>query len=103
MPVAAGPPPDVAWAAFNSDDPPWVLNRDDIQWLPEVGALRAAAAREVPVLTAPSTLPPGARVGRVSARLVVALVPWLVRKRRRRYDTLEASRTDLSRRLRLAA
>ncbi|HET9600304.1 MAG TPA: AarF/UbiB family protein, partial [Acidimicrobiales bacterium] len=47
--------------------------------------------------------PPGARVGRVSARLVVALVPWLVRKRRRRYDTLEASRTDLSRRLRLAA
>ena len=36
-------------------------------------------------------------------RLVVALVPWLVRKRRHRYDTLEASRTDLSRRLRLAA
>ena len=39
----------------------------------------------------------------MAARLSTALVPWLVRKRRHRYPTPEASRTDLSRRLRLAA
>jgi ubiquinone biosynthesis protein len=72
-------------------------------WLPEVVALRSAAAREVPRLTAPSTLPPGARVARVASRLLAAVVPWALTKRLHRYPTTEASRADLSRRLRLAA
>ncbi|HEX6786581.1 MAG TPA: AarF/UbiB family protein, partial [Acidimicrobiales bacterium] len=95
-------PADLAWGAF-SEHPPWVIDRAEIAWLPDVGRLRVAAEREVPVLTAPTTLPPGARVARVAARLSTAVVPWLVRKRRHRYATPEASRTDLSRRLRHAA
>jgi ubiquinone biosynthesis protein len=100
--ASAEPPADLAWGAF-SEHPPWVVDRDDIAWLGDVGALRAAATREVPVLTAPSTLPPGARVARVASRLAAAIVPWVVRKRRHRYASSEASRADLSRRLRLAA
>ncbi|HEY8094214.1 MAG TPA: AarF/UbiB family protein, partial [Acidimicrobiales bacterium] len=96
------PPPDLAWGAF-SDHPPWVIHRDQVLWLAEVPELRAAAEREVPVLTSPSTLPPGARVGWVAARLTGALTPWLVRRRLDRYRTPEASRADISRRLRLAA
>ncbi len=98
----AARPADLVWGAF-SEHPPWVIDRAEIAWLPDIDRLRAAAEREVPLLTAPTTLPPGARVARVAARLSTALVPWLVRKRRHRYPTPEASRTDLSRRLRLAA
>jgi ubiquinone biosynthesis protein len=39
----------------------------------------------------------------VIARLTVALAPWLWRRRRRQYPSVEASRSDISRRLRLAA
>ena len=98
----AARPADLVWGAF-SEHPPWVIDRAEIAWLPDIDRLRAAADREVPLLTEPTTLPPGARVARVAARLSTALVPWLVRKRRHRYPTAEASRTDLSRRLRLAA
>ena len=44
--------------AFETDAP-WVLDRDRITWLPGTDQLRAAARREVPVLTKPSRLPPG--------------------------------------------
>src|SRR5436190_24355176 len=98
----AHPPADLAWGAF-SEHPPWVVDRAEIAWLDDVEVLRVTAALEVPVLTAPSTLPPGARVARVASRLAAAIVPWVVRKRRHRYATSEASRSDLSRRLRLAA
>ena len=101
-PMSETPPADLVWGAF-SEHPPWVIDRAEIAWLPDIDRLRAVADGEVPLLTAPTTLPPGARVARVAARLSTALVPWLVRKRRHRYPTPEASRTDLSRRLRLAA
>ena len=100
--AAVAPPADLAWGAF-SEDGPWVVDRADVTWLAEVASLRVAAEREVPTLTAPSTLPPGARVGWVAARLAASLVPWLARKRFQRYPSPEASRTDISRRLRLAA
>jgi ubiquinone biosynthesis protein len=102
--VMAAParPPDLAWGAF-SESPPWVLDRAELTWLPAVPALRAEADDEVPVLTSPTRWPPGARVATVIARLGVALAPWAVRKRRQRYASPEASRADLSRRLRLAA
>jgi ubiquinone biosynthesis protein len=94
--------PDVAWGAFTAAGP-WVLDRDAIRWLPTADRLRRTARAEVPALTAPSRVPPGARVVTVVRELGTAVVPWLVRKRRGRYASPEASRADISRRLRRAA
>lgn len=93
---------DVGWAAFSTHGP-WVLDRQHIAWLPAVDELRRAAAAEVPTLTTPSRLPPGTRVAVVAARLVAAVVAWRWGKRRGRLATPEASRADISRRLRLGA
>lgn len=93
---------DLAWGAF-TEDGPWVLDRDDIRWLPLAARLRSAARAEVPVLTKPSKVPPGARVVTVVKELGGAVVPWMVNKRRKKYATPEESRAVISRRLRLAA
>ena len=93
---------DCSWAAF-TDEGPWVLDRDEIRWLRLAETLRRDARAEVPVLTAPRRFPPGARVGTVVRRLGGALVPWLVDKRRGRFESSEASRADISKRMRLAA
>ena len=105
MPTSANPSTstgDRSWAAF-TETGPWQLYRDDVRWLDLAARLRAAAQAEVPSLTRPSRLPPGARVVTVTARLGRAVLPWLVRKRRGHYDTPEASRAEISRRLRIAA
>ena len=93
---------DQHWGAFSSAAP-WVLDRDAIGWLPLAARLRTASQAEVPRLTKPSKLPPGTRVLTVAGRLGAALVPWAVRKRRGKYPSQEASRRDVSRRLRAAA
>jgi ubiquinone biosynthesis protein len=102
----SGAPPrvddDRTWAAF-SDDAPWVLERERIVWLAGIDHLYAVARAEVPRLTRPRRLPPGPRVVRVVGRLVRALGPWYVRKKRGRYATDAARVADLSLRLRLAA
>jgi ubiquinone biosynthesis protein len=95
-------PADRQWGAFETDAP-WVLERDSIEWLPGVAQLRAAARREVPVLTAPGRLPPGRRVVTVVGRLLWAVGPWWWRRRRGKYAGPEAGRADISRRLRVAA
>jgi ubiquinone biosynthesis protein len=95
-------PADTSWGAFN-DDTPWVLERDDLRWYPLSVELRSRARGEVPGLTKPSRVPPGARVVTVVRHLGRAVVPWLARKKRKRYATPEASRADISRRLRVAA
>ena len=95
-------PADRQWGAF-TDDTPWVLQRDAIRWLPLADPLRRAARAEVPVLTKPLKVPPGARVVTVVNHLGRAVLPWLIRKKRGRFATPEASRADISRRLRLAA
>ncbi len=92
---------DRTWAAFSAT-PPWQLEESAITWLARVDALRAAARAELPQLTKPSTIPPGARVGTVVGRLTVAVVPWLVRKRAHRFADTAASRADISLRLRKA-
>lgn len=102
VPVDVPSPADRSWGAF-TEHAPWVLRREELTWLPVAGHLRAAARAEVPSLTRPRTLPPGARVLTVVRHLGGAVVPWLVRKRRGRYATPEQSRTVLSSRLRLAA
>ena len=82
---------------------PWVLDRDHISWLGATDGLRRDLRDRIPSLTRPSKLPPGARVGTVVARLVVALAPWFAKKKLGRYDSQEASRAELSKRLREAA
>lgn len=94
--------PDRAWAAF-TDDGPWVLQREEIRWLRLAGTLRARAQAEVPELTAPARLPPGARVGAVVRHLGGAVLPWLVRRRRGAIGTPTESRAEISLRLRRAA
>jgi ubiquinone biosynthesis protein len=95
-------PSDLLWGAF-SDNPPWVLDRSEIAWRHDIPALRASVAGEVPHLITPSRWPPGLRVGTVAGRLGGAIVPWLVIKKLRRFATPEASRANVSRRLRRAA
>ena len=95
-------PADREWGAFETDAP-WVLDRGSIDWLPGMESLRDAARREVPVLTAPGRLPPGRRVVSVVGGLLWAVGPWWYRRRRGKYATLEASRADISKRLREAA
>ncbi len=93
---------DRKWAAF-TEDGPWTLQRDEIRWLSLADHLRSAAQAEVPSLTRPGRVPPGGRVVRVVRVLASAVVPWLVRKRRGKFTTVEASRADISLRLRRAA
>jgi len=93
---------DQSWGAF-TDAAPWVLDRSTISWLPLSHRLRSAAQAEVPRLTKPSRLPPGTRVITVAGRLGYALVPWALRKKRHKYADQEASRRDVSLRLRGAA
>jgi ubiquinone biosynthesis protein len=95
-------PADVQWGAF-TEQAPWEIDVDAITWLPVVDGLRRAAVERVPELTQPRRFPPGTRIGTVVARLTQALLPWLVRRKFGRYDSAEASRADLSHRLRVAA
>jgi ubiquinone biosynthesis protein len=80
-----------------------VLDRAAIEWRPAVPALRGKVRRELPSLTRAAKIPPGARVVRVAGRLGAAVVPWMTRRRLKRYASPEASRADLSVRLRRAA
>ncbi len=93
---------DLHWAAF-TDVGPWSIERDDAKWLPLARTLRRRAQAEVPTLTAPRRFPPGLRVLTVVRHLGGAVLPWLVRKKLNRHASPEASRADISRRLRTAA
>jgi len=95
-------PGDLEWAAF-TEVAPWVLDRDEIGWLDGIDELRRAANAKVPELTRPRKLPPGYRVASVIGRLTRALVPWYARRKLDKYESAEASRADLSHRLRVAA
>ncbi|HUF99018.1 MAG TPA: AarF/UbiB family protein [Ilumatobacter sp.] len=93
---------DLTWGAFTADGP-WNLIRDEIVWLPETDQLRKAARASIPGLITPGKIPPGRRSAVVTGRLTWAVAPWVVRKRRNKYATTEAGRTDLSARLRKGA
>ncbi len=94
--------PDTDWGSF-TEPGPWRLDREAIAWSSMATTLRRRAQREVPGLTTPSKVPPGARVVTVAGRLLGAVGPWLVTKRRGGFATPEESRADVSRRLRHAA
>lgn len=94
-------PNDCSWAAF-TDDGPWILDRDTIEWQPLAERLRDDARAEVPRLTTPGRLPHIGRMAVVVFHLGRAVGGWWVRKRFGRYSGAEASRAALSARLRAA-
>ena len=101
-PTTPGAHSDTDWAAF-TEVGPWDVKREEVRWVHLAATLRSQGQAEVPLLTKPSKLPPGARVISVSARLGQAIAPWLIAKKRGKFDTPEASRAVISRRLRKAA
>src|SRR5207253_2825427 len=67
--VSAPSPPtpsDLVLGAF-SEDPPWVVEPDELRWRPGLGAIRASTRAEVPRLVQRRRIPPGARVALVGA------------------------------------
>ena len=92
---------DLEWGAF-SDNPPWVLDRNQISWLAIAPVLRQAARKEVPVLTKPSRIPPVLRLLVVMRTLVAALLPWLWHKKLNHYKSEKDSQSDISKRMRKA-
>ena len=92
---------DLDWGAF-SDNPPWVLDRNQIDWLAIAPVLRQAARKEVPVLTKPSRIPPVLRLLVVMRVLLAALLPWLWHKKLNHYKSDKDSRLDISKRMRQA-
>ena len=89
------------WGAF-PDDAPWVLDRDAIPWWADAERLRDQVRRRGAGADHPGRLPPGGRGVTVVARLGVAVVPWVWRRRRGKAPGGKGV-AELSRRLRLAA
>ena len=84
-----------------SDDPPWTI--DDpaaLTWRQGLDEVRARVMAEVPALTAPGRWPPASRLVTVTRRLGGAVGLWAVRERPKGGS---ASRSGISRRLRIAA
>jgi len=102
MTDTAAPASDRSWAAF-TETGPWTIERSDARWLDLADTLRRRAQHEVPELTAPRKVPPGLRVITVIGHLGTAIAPWLLRKKLKRHATPDASRADISLRLRRAA
>jgi ubiquinone biosynthesis protein len=93
-------PTDLDQGSF-SDTPPWTLNDPDaLEWRRDLVAVRARVVAEVPALTTPGRWPPGGRLVTVTRRLGIAVGLWALRDRGAGES---ASRTAISRRLRLAA
>ena len=83
-----------------SEDPPWVVEPGAMRWRRAVPGLRRQIADQLPSLTRPGRVPPGARVIRTVRLMGVALGGWYLGARRQGGSTSVAV---LSRRLRLAA
>ena len=83
-----------------TDDGPWEVQRDALDWTAGLGLIRAATARTVPKLTRRKSIPPIGRLLVVAARIGAALAVWAVTDRRR---GKEQSVAGLARRLRIVA
>ncbi|HEX4902965.1 MAG TPA: AarF/UbiB family protein [Acidimicrobiales bacterium] len=92
-------PADLDVGSF-SENPPWIVQRDELTWLPPLERVRREVRAEIPRLTRVTALPPARRLATVVRHLGWGVGRWYVGARRRGGST---SRADLSRRLRLAA
>ena len=91
--------PDCDWAAF-TENGPWMLEEGSLSWARGLEVVRDRAKAEVPKLTKPGKVPHLGRMFVVVGRIGWAVGNWWVRKRVGRFKTTEASRADLSLRLR---
>lgn len=82
-----------------SDDPPWLVDHEQMRWLEGLGAVRDRVRAEVPQLLRPRRLPPTGRFFTVARHIGLATTGWWLRERRR---STEESRAGLSRRYREA-
>jgi ubiquinone biosynthesis protein len=96
-------PADLDLGSF-SDQPPWIVTREALEWRRGTDRRRTATAAQVPRLLRRRRLPPGRRVVRVGFDLGRALAGWYLidKQRARRHERPELSRAGLSKRLRLA-
>ena len=90
---------DLAWGAF-SDEGPWDLRPEELTWRASVPQLRDQVVESLPELTRRVGIPPVRRLGTTLRRLGWAVGRWRVGAGRG--GGIE-SRTDLARRLRIAA
>jgi len=87
-------PADLASFAF-TDDPPWIVDPDDLPWRRGLAGVRARTQASTGPLTTPPRIPPLGRAARVVGSVGWALGCWYVRER-----GTERSRAGLSARLR---
>ena len=97
--AAADPeaPADLALGSF-SDSAPWIVDPDAMPWREAVDEIRWLTRHDLPDLIRPRRTPRGRRVFTVARRLGTAVGLWAWRGR-----GTPNSRSDLSRRLRIAA
>ena len=93
------PPADLAIGSF-TDTAPWLIEPEKMAWRASVPQVRWAVARQLPDLVRPRRVPGLGRLLTVVWQMGSAVAPWALGARRRGG---EASRADLSRRLRVAA
>lgn len=91
-------PSDHKIGAF-SDNPPWIVEPDDMTWLRGLDVVRARVAAEVPDLLRRRRIPPGGRFAKVARLVGGATAGWALVERRR---TRDESRAGLARRYREA-
>ena len=92
-------PADLAIGSF-SDDPPWIVEPDNMPWRRAVPTVRSVVSRQLPGLVRPRSVPPIGRLIEVVARLSIALGGWALIEKRS--GDRSRSRAGLSRRMRLA-
>ena len=93
-------PADLAIGSF-SNDPPWIVDPAAMPWREVVDSIRWLTQHDLPDLTTPRRLPDVKRAATVVADFGTALGMWWATGRRKgKGGDREASRTDLSRRLR---
>jgi ubiquinone biosynthesis protein len=91
--------PDTALGVF-TDEGPWTVDPEALEWLPGLGAVRAELTASLPRLVRRRAFPPGARLGATVRHLGGALAGWYLRERRAGGG---ASIAGISHRLRVAA
>jgi ubiquinone biosynthesis protein len=91
--------PDTTLGVF-SDEGPWTVDPEALEWLPGLGAVRAELTASLPGLVRRRAFPPGARLGATVRHLGGALAGWYLRERRAGGPV---SIAGISHRLRVAA